>query len=741
MRLPGGLYSRSIAFEDINYQLASQEDQEAAFEKFCEFYNYFDANVGIQISLISHFANKEEWTKAIDIPRQDDDFNDVREEYSRMLKDKLSYGNNGLEKTKVLTLSIHAANEKEARTRLGRLELDAMTHFKNMGVGARLLNGKERLAVLFHIMHPDGEAFDFEWKYLPLSGLSTKDFIVPASFLFDKTREFGMGEKVGRVSAVQILSPELSDRFLADLMDVEEGIVLNLHIRSVDQVKAIKSVKRKITDIDAMKIQEQKKASRDGYDRDIIPSDINAYGGDARNLLSELMDRNEKLYLVTFLIMSFGADERTLKAAVSRTNGIIQQYNCRLLSLDLQQEDGFVSSLPLGLNRIRMERTLTTSSTAIFVPFTSQEIFQGGEALYYGLNATSGNMILADRKKLKNPNGLILGTPGSGKSFSAKREIANAFLVTRDDIIICDPEGEYSALVGQLKGQIIRVSSNSHHYINPLDISMDYAEEDNPLDLKLDFIFSFCETIMGYPLSGGEKTIIKKASEKIYKPYFEDPVPENMPILTDLHAAIRDQGGEMAEKLSNSIELYLTGSFSIYNHRTNVNIKNRLVSFDIRDLGKHLKQLGMLIIQDQIWNRVTANRTSGKFTRYYIDEFHLLLRGEIAAWSVNIWKRFRKWGGIPTGITQNIKDFLGSPEISNIFENSDFIYMLNQAAGDREILARQLAISPDQLAYVTNSEAGEGLIFYGNVILPFVDHFPGDSKLYKIMTTKPGEMR
>ena len=740
MKTTDGRYSKTILFEDINYQLASPNDQENAFSKFCEFYNFFDSSVQLQITLMSHFANKTEWVRSIDIPYQDDEFNDVREEYTQMLREKLSYGNNGLEKTKLLTISLEAANEKEARNRLGRLELDTISHLKAMGVVTTVLNGRQRLLVLFNIFHPDGEAFYFDWKYLPASGLSTKDFIVPSSFSFRKSREFTMGEKLCRVSCLQIASPEMTDRILADFMDAEEGIVINLHIKSIDQVKAIKMIKHKITDIDAMKIQEQKKASRDGYDRDIIPSDINAYGGDAKNLLSELMDKNEKMFLLTFLIMSLGNDEKTLKDAVARAVGIAEQYNCKLMSLDFMQEPGLISSLPLGMNRIPIERTLTTSSTAIFVPFTSQEIFQGGEALYYGLNAISGNMILADRKKLKTPNGLIIGTPGSGKSFAAKREIANAFLITKDDIVICDPEGEYSPLTEQLHGQVIKVSSNSRHYINPMDISMDYAEEDNPLDLKLDFIFSFCETIMGYPLDGGEKTIIKKASERIYQPYLEDPVPSNMPILTDLHRAIKDQGGLIAEKLANSIELYLTGSFSIFNHQTNVDIKNRLVCFDIRDLGKHLKQLGMLIIQDQIWNRVTANRTAGKFTRYYIDEFHLLLKGEIATWSVNIWKRFRKWGGIPTGITQNIKDFLSSPEISNIFENSEFIYMLNQAPGDREILASKLSISPEQLKYVTNSEAGEGLIFYGNVILPFVDHFPKDTKLYKIMSTKPNEL-
>lgn len=636
MRLPGGIYSKTILFEDINYQLAGQDAQEAAFSRFCDFYNYFDSSVNLQITLLSHLTNEEDWIKSIEIPLRGDGADDARKEFSQMLKDKFAYGNNGFEKIKMLTISIHAANEREARSRLGRLELDASNLLKVMGVGTCVLNGKERLKALFDIMHPDGERFLFEWKYLPQSGLGTKDFIAPTSFVFDKSRQFSVGNKVGRVSYLQIIAPELNDRILSDFLDAEEGIVINLHIKSIDQTKAIKMIKRKITDIDSMKIQEQKRASRDGYDRDIIPSDINAYGGDAKNLLDELMSKNEKMFLVTFLILNMGDNKRKLDNAISRASGVAQQYNCRLICLDFQQEDAFISSLPLGINRIKTERTLTTSATAIFIPFTSQEVFQGGQALYYGINAVSGNLILADRKALKTPNGIIIGTPGSGKSMAGKREIFHVYLATDDDIIICDPEGEYSPIVEELNGQEIRISSNSRNYINPLDISMNYADGDNPLDLKLDFIFSFCEIIMGYPLEGSEKTIIKRAVEKIYQPYFEDPQPHNMPVLFDLHKAIKEQDSPMAQKMADSIELYLTGSFSIFNHQTNVDLHNRFVSFNIRDIGKHLKQLGMLIIQDQIWNRVTSNHVKGRYTWCYIDEFHLLLKGEIAAFSVNI---------------------------------------------------------------------------------------------------------
>ena len=403
-----------------------------------------------------------------------------------------------------------------------------------------------------------------------------------------------------------------------------------------------------------------------------------------------------------------------------------------------------MSSLPLAHNLIEIHRGMTTSSTAIFVPFTTQELFQSGdESLYYGLNALSNNLIMVDRKLLKNPNGLILGTPGSGKSFAAKREIANAFLVTDDDVIISDPEAEYSPLVERFGGQVIKISPTSTQYINPMDINMNYSDDDNPIALKADFILSLCELIVGGKegLQPVEKTVIDRCIHQIYQKYFEDPDPEKMPLLEDLYNALLKQDEPEAKHVATALEIYVTGSLNVFNHRTNVDITNRLVCYDIKELGKQLKKIGMLVVQDQVWGRVTENRAQGKSTRYYMDEMHLLLReDQTAAYTVEIWKRFRKWGGIPTGITQNVKDLLASKEVENIFENSDFIYMLNQAVGDRQILAKQLNISPHQLSYVTHSGAGEGLIFYGNVILPFVDRFPTDIELYRIMTTKLSEI-
>ena len=736
-------YSKSIAFEDINYQLAQADDKTAIFENWCDFLNYFDSSVSVQLSFINQGTRRTDAEKSIDIPARNDAFQTIRSEYTAMLKDQLAKGNNGLVKHKYITFSIEADNISAAKARLARIETDILNNFKVLGVVAHPMTGYDRLKTLHEVFHPDGEPFAFSWDWLAPSGLSTKDFIAPSSFRFGEGRSFRMGGKLGAVSFLEILAPELNDRVLSDILDLENGVIVNLHIRSIDQSEAIKTIKRKITDLDKMRIDEQKKAVRSGYDMDIIPTDLATYGGEAKNLLQDLQSRNERMFLVTLLVVNMADTKRKLDNDIFAVAGLVQKYNCALTRLDYMQEAGFMSCVPIGINQIPIERGLTTSSTAIFVPFITQELFQSGEALYYGLNALSSNMILCDRKKLKNPNGLILGTPGSGKSFAAKREITNAFLITDDDIIVCDPEAEYYPLVQRLKGQVIRISQTSKEYVNPMDINLNYSEDDNPLALKSDFILSLCELVIGGKegLAPIEKTVIDRAVQNVYRPFLADPDPAKMPILGDLYHELLKQPEPEAARVAAALELYVSGSLNVFNHRTNVELSNRLVCFDIKQLGKQLKKLGMLIIQDQVWNRVTINRAASKATRYYMDEFHLLLREEqTAAYSVEIWKRFRKWSGIPTGITQNVKDLLSSREVENIFENSDFVLMLNQAGGDQAILAKQLTISPQQMKYVTHAEAGEGLLFYGNVILPFVDRFPQDTELYRVMTTKPEEV-
>ena len=778
-------YSKTIRFYDVNYQLAQNEDKNAIFENWCDFLNYFDSTIHFQISFINHHSNMKEFESVIQIQPQNDAFDDVRMEYAQMLRDQLAKGNNGLVRTKYITFGIEAENIREAKPKLERIEADILNNFKVLGVSAYPLNGEERLQILYETFNPEEIVpFQFSYDRILRSGMGTKDFVAPTSFVFKEGKTFQMGNTIGAASYLQILAPELTDKMLAEFLDMNRNLIVNLHIQSIDQMKAIKLVKNKVTDINRMKIEEQKKAVRAGYDIDIIPSDLNTYGGEAKRLLEDLQSRNERMFLVTVLFLNTAKTKQELDNAVFQTAGIAQKYNCSLRRLDYMQEQGLMSSVPLGMNMIPIKRALTTTSTAIFVPFTTQELFMGGESLYYGLNALSNNMIMVDRKKLKNPNGLILGTPGcftgetklllpdgrkvsflelfaekeevfvnsfdfqkqelvkargydvrctkevtelvevelengetvrctpdhwfltqsagyveacnlkvgakfipehevkavrflsleeavpvydisvegyqnfllscgvvvhnSGKSFAAKREIANVFFATQDDIIIGDPEGEYYPLVHALGGQVIHISPTSHDYINPMDINLDYSDDDNPLGFKSDFILSLCELIMGSRngIEAEEKSVIDRCLPLVYQKYFENPIPENMPLLGDLYDCLRKQEEVQAQRIATALEIYVNGSLNVFNHHTNVELNNRIVCFDIKDLGKQLKKLGMLIVQDQVWNRVTVNRVAHKSTRYYIDEFHLLLKEEqTAAYSVEIWKRFRKWGG------------------------------------------------------------------------------------------------
>ena len=741
-RIKSRLYSKTLQFFDINYRLAQREDKTVIFESWCDFLNYFDSSIHVEITFINRHGGMQEYEDIVDISPTGDRFDPERMEYAGMLKRQLAKGNNGITRAKYVTFSIEAKDINDARPRLERIEADIRNNFKSIGARSDPLDGAARLKLLYEEMHPGAmEPFRFSYRDME-PGKSTKDYIAPKSFSFGDGKSFRIGDYYCAASYLQIAAPEISDKMLADFLDLDIDLTLSMHLEPIEQLEAVKLIKGKVSDIDRMKIDEQKKAIRAGYDIDIIPSDLNTFGNDAKRLLSDLQTRNERLFMVTIIFVNKARTRQELDNAVFQTAGVAQKHNCRLARLDYMQEEGFASSLAIGENAVPIGRRLTTTSTAIFVPFTTQELFMPGESIYYGLNAISNNMIMADRKKLKNPNGLILGTPGSGKSFSAKREMTNSFFVTEDDIIICDPEAEYHSLVSALGGQVIKISSNSRDYINPMDINMNYSEDDNPLGVKSDFILSLCELIMGSRdgIEAQERSVIDRCLPIVYHKYFANPMPENMPVLGDLYECLLRQPEDQARRISTALEIYVNGSLSVFNHRTNVELGNRIVCFDIKELGKQLKKLGMLIVEDAVWNRVSANRELKRSTRYYIDEAHLLLKEEqTAAYTVEIWKRFRKWGGIPTFITQNVKDLLASREIENIFENSDFILMLNQAAGDREILAKHLSISSKQLSFVTNSGEGEGLLFFGNTIIPFIDRFDKSLKLYGLMTTKFGD--
>lgn len=740
-----GFYTKTIEYEDINYSVASSDDQAAIFDGYCAFLNYFDSALPFQLSFLNHRSRPEN-RYTVNIPPQNDEFNTIRGEYVDMLENQIARSNNGIMRSKYITFGISADGIATARPRLERVEADITGNFKKLGVQSRPLTGRERLEILHSQLHPGGrEPFRFSWDMIPKTGLGTKDFIAPTSFDFRQSRAFRVGGTTwGAASYMQIMASELSDKLLAELLEVDAEMTVTLHIQTVDQSKAIKTVKAKLTDIDRMKVDEQKKAVRSGYDIDILPPDLVTFSKDAAALLADLQSRNERMFLLTFLIVNTATTRPQLENDIFTVAGIVQKYNCALKRLDFQQEQGYMSSLILGSNAIEIQRGMTTSSTAIFVPFMTQELRMGGPAIYYGQNALSHNVIMADRKKLKNPNGLFLGVPGSGKSFAAKRELVNVFLATEDKIIVVDPMGEYTPLIRRLGGQVVEIAPNSLHHINPMDIIIEYGPDDeNPMALKSDFILSLCELIVGGKdgLQPVERTVIDRCVRLVYRDYVLNPAGVKMPTLQDLYELLCKQPEPEAKRLATALEIYVAGSLNVFNHETNVDLNSRLVCLDLKQLGAGLRTIAMLIMQDLVWSRVSKNFTEGKATWCYFDEFHLLLKDELtASYCVTIWKMLRKKYCLPSALTQNVKDLLASREVENILENSDFMVLLSQAQGDRQILAKQLGISEHQLSYVTHSNSGEGLLFFGNTTIPFVDRFPKNTEIYRLLTTRPGDI-
>jgi type IV secretory pathway VirB4 component len=739
-----GFYTKTIEYEDINYSVASNDDQAAIFDGYCAFLNYFDAALPFQLSFINHRSRPEN-RYSVNIPPQSDEFDSIRGEYVDMLENQIAKSNNGIVRSKYITFGISADGIGAARPRLERVEADIMGNFKKLGVQSRPLAGWERMEVLHGQLHPGSrEPFVFSWYMIPKTGMRTKDFIAPTSFDFRQGRAFRAGTAWGAASYMQIMASELSDKLLAELLEMDAEMTVTLHIQPVDQSKAIKIIKGKISDIDKMKVDEQKRAVRSGYDMDILPPDLVTFSKDAAALLTDLQSRNERMFLLTFLILNTAAARQQLENDIFTVAGIVQKYNCALKRLDFQQEQGYMSSLILGHNAVEIQRGMTTSSTAIFVPFLTRELRMAGESLYYGQNALSHNVIMADRKKLKNPNGLYLGVPGSGKSFAAKRELVNVFLTTKDRIIVVDPMGEYAPLVRRLGGQVIEIAPDSPNHINPMDIQMSMSGDESPLSLKADFLLSLCELIVGGKdgLQPIERTVIDRCVRLVYRDIALGLNTEKIPTLQDLYELLCNQPEPEAKRIATALELYCTGSLNLFNHQTNVNLNSRVVCFVLKGMGEGLRKIAMHITNELVSSAVSGNFSLGIATWCYFDEFHALLNDALtASYFVTIWKMLRKMYCIPSGLTQNVKFLLGSPEIENILENSDFMVLLSQAPGDRQILAQKLGISTHQLSYVTQSNSGEGLLFYGNVIIPFVDRFPQNTEIYRLLTTRPEDMK
>ena len=749
-----GLYTKMIEFFDLNYVLLDDNERADILGVYSQFINYFDPGIPFQLFLFNRHVNEEILSSFFNIEKQDDEHDDIRTEFSKMLKDQNAKGKNGVIKSKYVVYAVEAESVKEARDKFISIETDIKKNLYMVGTNAKSLDGRERLGVLYEFFNQDKmEPFKFSFDEMAKGGNCVKDYIAPPGFEFRFPGRFKMGTMFGSAKYIDIIAPKIDDEFINKILDIDSNLCISVHMKTIEPIEAIKLLKGALSEVQKNKIDEQKKAIRSGYDMDILPSDIVLYEKNTMGMLDDLSTSNQKLIWTTILIATFGRSRKELDSLTQRVSGIVQQKGCSLKDMLYKQEAGMNAVAPIGINETQEGRYLITKNVAVLVPFNTLELFQQGRSLYYGINKLSGNMIMADRKNLRTPNGVILGTPGSGKSFSAKREILGTYLVTRDDILICDPEGEYYPLVKALGGEVVKLATNSKDYLNPMDIQLNHKNDREALKIKSDFLITLCDAIAGGKngLANDEKGIIDRCIEGIYKDYFKDPDPDKMPILEDLYNALLGyepsdvispelamDAKSKAVRIANSLVLYVHGSQNYFNHRSNVDSQNRIVCFDIRDLGTQLKELGMLIVQDAVWNRVSRNRERKISTRYYCDEFHLLLRDrQTARYSVEIWKRFRKWGGIPTGLTQNVGDFLRSEEIEAILGNSDFVYLLNQSAKDQVILADKLGLSNRQLEHVTNSEAGSGLILFNDAVIPFVDRYPKDTKTFSIMNTKP----
>ena len=671
-QLPGGLYTKTVEYEDINYSVASTEDQTAIFGGWSSFLNYFDTSLPFQLSFINRRSRSRSKYR-VNIPQAEDSFNSIRAEFTGMLKNQIARSNNGIERSKYITFGLPADGIGEARPRLERVEADVTGNLKRLGVPSEPLDGRSRLALLHSQMHPGSrEPFRFSWQDIPKTGLGTKDYIAPDSFDFRQSRLFRVGQYWGAASYLQIMASELSDKLLAEILELDAELT------------------------------------------------------------------------VTFTVVNIAPTRQRLENDIFTVGGIAQKYNCALKRLDWQQEQGFVSSLALGYNEVEVQRGMTTSSTAIFIPFMTRELRMAGPSLYYGMNALSHNVIMADRKKLKSANGLYLGSTGSGKSFAAKRELLNVFLtIPQDRILIVDPMGEYAPLVRRLGGQVIEIAPGSPSHINPMDIRLDIDEDESPLSMKADFLLSLCELVVGGKdgLQPIEKTVIDRCVRLIYRDMALGIGAGKPPLLQDLYEELLKQPEPEARRVATALELYCTGSLNLFNHPTNVDLTARVVCIVLKGLGENLRKIAMHITNDFVTSAVNVNFHNGISTWCYFDEFHILLRDALtASYFVAVWKMLRKKGCVPSALTQNVKDLLASREIEAILDNTDFMILLAQAQSDRAILAKQLGISEHQLSYITHSNSGEGLLFYGDVTIPFVDRFP-KGEIYNLLTTRPEDLK
>lgn len=766
-----GTFSKSYKIEDMNFRIASQDEQENIFCQFGDMLNSFGSECKFQFTVFNRNIDKDKFNNNILIKSQKDSLNEYREEFNDMLAQKIGEGRNNLIREKYITVSIESESIDEAVTNFARIDGEVASNVKRMNKqDTAPLSLYEYLDLLKAVYDVDSDtpfiqeatiqnetvkSFDFDW--MKKMGVSTKDLIGPPSIKIEKDY-LEVGDKFVRVMFLDSLPNYLSTDFLSEVVEMPCNMLTSIHFNPLRQDTALKIIKNQMTNINSNVVEHQKRASRSGFSPDLISPELLRSQKEANKLLNDMTSRNQKMFLVTVVLAIYGDSIEELDKHCKSLATIAGRYLCTVKKMNYQQEQGFATALPICNNKVHITRLLTTESGSVFIPFATQELTQEN-GMYYGLNAVSKNLILFNRLNSKNQNGVILGTPGSGKSFSAKREIVNVLLSTQDEIFVIDPEREYATLAEIFGGEVIRIAAGSKTYINPFDMDLDYADDDDPVTLKSDFIAALCETIVGghYGLTPVQKSVIDRCVRSMYQPYIQYLHEVNLnrseknkisydrnvsPTMLDFYKLLLAQPQPESQNLALSLELYCTGSLNTFAHKTNVETHSRFTVYDIKDIGSGLKELGLQVCLNDAWCRIISNKKRGLRTWLYIDEFYLLTQTDSSAkFLQQIWKRARKWGGIPTGITQNVEDLLSSKEARAIINNCDFVQMLNLSPLDRNELAAMFNISPVQLSYITNSDFGQGLIYNGKSIIPFVDKFPKDTKLYKAMTTNPDDQK
>ena len=736
----GNRYTKTFRFDDINYAVASREDKEAMFLEYSELLNSLDSGVTTKITINNHCRNRADFERSVLIPFKEDGLDIYRKEYNDMLLDKAT-GANSITQEKYITISVHKKDITEARNYFNRIGSELSSHFAKLGSVCTDLDGVERLRIL-HDFYRAGEEtdFNFDVKESAKLGHDFKDYICPDSM--ERTDNYiKLGDKYARVLFLKDFASYIKDSMVTELTDLNRNMMFSIDVIPIPTDEAVREVENRLLGVETNITNWQRRQNSNNNFSAVVPYDMELQRKESKEFLDDLTTRDQRMMFATITMVHMADTKEQLDNDTEELQSIARKHLCQLAVLKFQQTDGLNTVLPIGARKIDALRTLTTESLAVFIPFKVQEILHDG-GIYYGQNSISNNMIVANRSFLLNGNSFILGVPGSGKSFTGKNEIVNLMLAGDADIIVIDPEREYSRLVEAMGGATIKISATSNNHINAMDMNSEYGDGANPVTLKSEFILSLCEQLIGANNLGPmQKSIIDRCTASVYREYQQNGYTGKVPTLKDFRAELLKQTEPEAKEIALAIELFTDGSLNTFAKETNVDVDNRLICYDILDLGKQLLPIGMLVVLDNILNRITANRAKGKHTFIFIDEIYLLFQHEYSAnFLFTLWKRVRKYGAYCTGITQNVDDLLQSHTARTMLANSEFLIMLNQASTDRLRLAELVNISDMQMSYITNVEAGRGLMKVGSALVPFFNKFPKHTKLYKLMTTKPGEV-